>query len=175
MKNPLLIFLISSLLISCANFRPIENSERISLNTIQNINGTYEGTTLMYNLDRSLVFNSLYLDPSYTYTVNLELQDSTFLTAQYFANDSIFNTKKFKIKSFKDGFLNIKNKNTKLVLLPYIFGRIDVQKARLATNHDGQLILDISNFTSGAGLFIIELHAKTNRNTYLIPRAVIKK
>jgi hypothetical protein len=68
-------------------------------------------------------------------------------------NDTVKSqTIKYKFKD--DGFLHLKNRNTIISGIPYIFGGIDVKKVRIALNQNNDLILNDIFDSSGALLLI---------------------
>jgi len=170
MKNIPIILFLSIFLGSCATFKPATEIKYLPNSTLENINGKFDGESLIYSLDRKLLFNTLILDTLKFYKVELNLLSPKRLEAIYYADDIIFDIKSFKVKSKNDDFLYLKNKNTKFVLIPYLLGRIDIQRARLAINEDGDLVFDASTFTNGAGLFVIGLHAKSDGFKFIAKR-----
>lgn len=170
MKLIIKLTILFLLLESCATFKPNSEMKYLSETTLKEISGIYDGKSLMYNLDRNLLRNTLILDNSKLYTVELNLISENELEAKYFEDGILFEKKIFKVVYKNDGYLYLDNKNFKIVLIPYIFGRIDIQRVRISLDKNGDLIFEVSHFSSGAGLLIIELHMKTDRNKYIYKR-----
>jgi hypothetical protein len=72
----------------------------------------------------------------------------------------------FKFKLTNDGFLLIKNRNFRVLGLPYIIGGIDIKKRRLSLEN-GNLVIDEVYHSSGGTLIIFsDSKTWTSRNKY---------
>lgn len=75
-----------------------------------------------------------------------------------------------KMELDEDDYLRIKNKNFKVIMIPYLLGGVDVTKVRMTINERGDLVCDVINHRSGAVLFV----AFANSNTWKF-RLVFKR
>lgn len=183
-KTTLFLFLTSSLLLqSCASFdKNVMNSYKLDKSNVEELNGLYEIVQIDYDsvykkynknlwvrnnfykqIDRKLLKDTLHLDSLKSYKFGLEIIKENKIKVSYIENDTVFRERILKTKLKKDGYLYLKNKNTKCILVPFIAGALDVNKIRLGKNINGNLIFDYSNNRSGAFLFIIFLDSRTRK------------
>lgn len=76
------------------------------------------------------------------------------LSVEFSRNHKKLKSQTFEYKIKKDGLLYIKNRNTIIAGVPYLFGGVDVKKVRLALSTQSDLIINDVNHSSGALLFI---------------------
>jgi len=183
--------LLSSIMHSCATFSSeFQNGGNLNITNINSINGKYEivpiqvDTTkrrfisgrLNYNLIQEFErnpFSAVYVnydEDSTNYIVEFEIKNSKDIEIKFLNNDQVYNSKILKYKLKKDGFLYLKNDNTKSWGVPYLFGVMDINKNRISVNEESNLVLDVANFRGGAMLLIAFLDG--GRTYY---RKVIRK
>ena len=163
---------------SCATFSSeLQNGGNLNTTNINLINGKYEivpiqiDTTkrrfisgrLNYNLIQEFERNPFspvyvnYDEDSTKYVVEFEIKNSKDIEIRFLNNDQVFNSKIITYKLKEDGFLYLKNENTKFWGIPYLFGAMDINKNRISVNKESNLILDVANFRGGAMLLIVFL------------------
>ena len=76
------------------------------------------------------------------------------LRIDFIKKNEIIKSQLIKYKFKKDGFLYLKNRNTIIGGIPYIFGGVDVKKVRIALNQNSDLILN-DIFCSSGALFLV--------------------
>lgn len=167
--------LLSLIMLSCATFSSeFQNGGNLDITNVNSINGKYEivpmqvDTTkrrhisgrLNYNLIQEFERNPFspvyvnYDEDSTKYLVEFEIKNSKDIEIKFLKNDQVYNSKIIKYKLKKDGFLYLKNDNTKLWGVPYLFGAMDINKNRISVNEKSNLVLDVANFRGGAMLLI---------------------
>lgn len=174
MKNIVLIgiFSLSALIFqSCATFNSGFEKGANDFN-ITALNGKYSiipivedsieakywiRNNFFYEIDRSLLRDTLNLDTLNSYQVEIEIINDSRMQVNYIENDIITRTRTIKTKLKDDGFLYLKNKNIGFIWIPFILGALDVNRSRITTDNKGNLIMDVSNFRGGAALLIIFL------------------
>ncbi len=171
------------LLQSCASFdKELLNPHPLNESNISNINGTYKIVSAKYDsiametgnqiwryqnflteIDRKLIKDTLKLDTLKFYSVELKILNSKELKVNYLENGKVFRERIIKTKLKKDGYLYLKNKNIQFLLIPYIFGALDIKKTRLTKSIDGHLVLDVNNHKSGAAMLVMFLNGSTHK------------
>ena len=110
------------------------------------------------------------LDRLKKYHFELKAISSKKIRITYLENGKILQEKVVKTELKKDGYLYLKKKKLKFIGVPYLFGRFDLTKTRLSLDKNKNLILDISNLSSGAALFVVFLNSKTHKYREKIKR-----
>jgi hypothetical protein len=184
MKKMLVLVIVALCLSNCAVFdKNLENSNRLNKSDFNKINGQYHiteigfdsinkvhhsqmwtSTNFLTEIDRKLLKDTLKIDSTKHYKFELEMISKKKLKITYFENDVIFRERILKTKLRKDGYLYLKNKNIGFVLVPYIFGALDVKKTRLTVAQDGSLVFDSYNHRSGAVFVVGFLNGRTWRS-----------
>jgi len=75
-----------------------------------------------------------------------------------------------KWKLHKNGFIRLKNRNFRIIGLPYIFGSYQINKTDLALTENNELILNGTNVDEGAILVILPLGLPASNFTYKFKR-----
>jgi hypothetical protein len=184
MKKQKILYLILILTTSfqnCASFdNSISNPRTLTKNNLADLNGKYEIMYLEFDsiskaykskksihrnfftqIDLKLKKEPNKLDSLKTYHFELNTINPKKIRITYLENGKIFHEKVVKTKLKKDGYLYLKNKKLEFIGVPYLFGRFDLTKTRLTLDENKNLILDISNLSSGAALFVVFLNSKT--------------
>ena len=176
-----------ALLFSSCAFQKDINTNRVTLNTLEGLNGKYSINALnedskvkkywMYNnflneLDRKLLIDTFHIDSNKTYKVKLEVLNKHELKIDYLENDKSIRERILKIRLRKDGYLYLKNKNIGFILVPYLAGALDIKKTRLSTTVDGDLIFDVVNHRSGAFMIIAFLDGRTWKYRKIYPKVI---
>lgn len=172
-----LLFLVTSFgtLSSCATFsKTVENPTRLHRDNFELVNGTcsisstqsdsIEKATgykhwyhhnFLEEIDRKLIKDTLVIDTTSTYAVRLQMKNPKVLKIDYIVNDKVFRERSLKAKITKDGYVKLKNKNTQLLLIPYVFGALDLKRARLTVDEEQNLIFDVGGDLSGGILIVM--------------------
>lgn len=167
----LYLFTIIVVTSSCASFPKDSSIEfQLTKSNITKLNGVFKNEvllnlfdedlderTFLKEIDRKLIKDTLVFTKSWDYKFRLQVLNSRQTQIQYIENNKIIRTRIIRSKIGKDGFLYLKNKNTKFLMLPYIFGALDVKKVRLSINKDKDLVLEAVQHRSGAALLIVFL------------------
>jgi hypothetical protein len=189
-KAHYLILILIIFLQSCASFNSsIPNPKTLTKNNLAELNGKYEMMYLEFDsisnayktqksnyrnffaqVDKNYKKEMIKLDSLNNYYFEIFSISPKKLRIKYLENGKVFNEKILKTELKNDGYLYFKKKNLKFVGLPYIFGRIDLTKTRLTLDENKNLILDISNLSSGAALFVVFLNSKTDRYRKILKR-----
>ncbi len=180
-----LVFLMPLLILqSCASFdKKVINPYPLNKHNVYELNGLYEIVQIDYDsvykkyskkmwgwnnffkeIDRKRIKDTLHLDSLKSYKFELEVLNKNKIKISYIENETVFRERIQKTRLKKDGYLYLKNKNTRFILVPYIAGAIDVKRTRLGKNINGNLIFDYSNHRSGAFLIIAFLNSRTSKN-----------
>ena len=168
---------------SCASFdKNLTNPNPLNRQNLTDLNGTYGIVQLKFDsisknykkqiwtynnffkeIDRKLIKDTLKLDSLNKYYFNLKVISPRKIKFEYIENGNIFKERTLKTRLKKDGYLYLKNKNTKFLLVPYIAGALDVKKTRFSKSENGNLIFDVSKHRSGAVLIVVFLDGRTWR------------
>lgn len=179
----LVLVIVALCLSNCAVFdKNLENSNRLDKSDFNKINGQYHITEIGFDsinkvhhsqmwtannflreIDRKLLKDTLHLDSMKRYKFELKIITDKKLKVTYYENDVVFRERFIKTKLRKDGYLYLKNKNIGFVLVPYIFGVLDVKKTRLTVDEDGNIVFDTYNHKSGAAFVVGFLNGRTWR------------
>tara|TARA_R110000868_G_C10891704_1_gene763661 strand:+ start:1180 stop:1791 length:612 start_codon:yes stop_codon:yes gene_type:complete len=179
-KNAFTLLMLLMLVFGCVTFpKKIEISHYLSKANMNALNGKYnieeiysgptKDTTSSWNFSNSDLghiptfydeFNNgiftklLNRDSSNIYTFTLKILNTKKIEINYFENDIAIarNILRYKLKD--DGYVYLKNKNFKLVGIPYVFGGFSNKRNRLTLNNDNNLLFETSEFRSG-GLFLL--------------------
>jgi hypothetical protein len=129
---------------------------------------SYLNQNFFEEIDRKLMKDTLMLDSLNKYEFILNIVEHNRLKVSYLKDNTTFRERIIKTKLKKDGYLYLKNQNTKFIMIPYLFGAVDIKKVRLIKTKDNNLIFDVSNHRSGAVLFIgfLSLNTYCYRNVY---------
>ena len=109
-------------------------------------------TTLIDNVDK--------------YSLKINVLNTETIEISYLQDSTIFRQLKFKYKLTSNGFLLIKNRNVRVLGIPYILGAIDIKKRRLSLDN-GDLVIDEVYHSSGGTLVIFsDSKTWTSRDKY---------
>ncbi|MDO5969630.1 hypothetical protein Q4Q35_07410 [Flavivirga aquimarina] len=170
MKNTYLIFL-SLLFFSCGVFKNNpENHVKINNANVNNLNGTYSifafdklKTEYPYFDNANNKFYRKYgrgqsdtisFDTISGGKFKIKIIDDRKLQIDFIKKNNIVKSQTIRYKFKNDGFLYVKNRNTIIRGIPYVFGGVDVKKVRIALNQNNDLILNDIFDNSGALLLI---------------------
>lgn len=176
-------------LYSCATFpKTYKNNSPLSTNNLNTLNGQYnfrpqtdQYTDLTYiesdyanerfyrcrKLKGRYCFDTTQIDFVDKYSFRVNILNTEMLEISYFRDTTLFRQLKFKYKLTKDGFLLIKNRNFRLLGLPYVLGAIDIKKRRLSLEN-GNLVIDEVYHSSGGTLILFgDSKTWTSRDRYL--------
>ena len=180
MKNYYFLFL-SFIIISCGVFRDKqENYQRIDSNNIVKLNGTYSiFASKNLNTENSYFSNAnekfyrkygrgktdtIKFDIISEANFKILIKNKNEIKLEFFKNNEIIKTQTLKYKFKEDGFLYVKNKNTLIWGIPFLFGGVDVKKVRIALTKNNNLLINNVYDSSGAYLLIFG-DAKVWENT----------
>jgi hypothetical protein len=170
MKKYCFIFL-SILFLSCGVFKDRkENFKKIDITNVNMLNGTYSVFANNKSKTKHPYFDNANEKFYRKYgrgekdTINfdsisggkfkLNVIDNEKLKIDFIKNEKIIKSQTLKYKFKNDGFVYLKNRNTLIAGIPYIFGGIDVKKIRIALNQNNELIINDIFDSSGALLLI---------------------
>jgi hypothetical protein len=170
MKN-LYLILLSSLFMSCGVFKnKPKNLVEINSDNASNLNGTYSvfafdklNTEYPYYHNANNKFYRKYgrgesdtisFDTISGGRFKIKIINDQKLQIDFLKKNDTVKSQTIKYKFKDDGFLHLKNRNTIISGIPYIFGGIDVKKVRIALNQNNDLILNDIFDSSGALLLI---------------------
>ncbi|MBL85666.1 MAG: hypothetical protein CMO82_03285 [Winogradskyella sp.] len=165
---------------SCASFdKEFVNPNPLKTQNLHNLEGTYDIANIVFDsiknekvsyfnthanffkeIDRKLIKDTLGLNNTNDYKFELKVLNPKKIKISYLKNGEIIRERDIKTKLKKDGFLYLSNKNLQFLGVPYIFGAFDIKKVRLTLSKNNDLIFDVSNIRSGAGLLIVFLTYK---------------
>lgn len=168
----LLFVILVFILQSCINFSESYTNLQLSADrNLYSINGQYKIKPLKSNsgdtiyLDFNNAFEKFYrgkgrgsrdtlkIDDTDRYSFKISVYDRDRIEVIYFKDSIQFKNFYIRYKFKKDGFMYLKNKNTKIMGVPYLFGGIDIKKLRLSVI-DNNLLVEEVYHSSGAVLFI---------------------
>lgn len=178
MGSKILKIIILVLLVqSCATFqKDVTNPGFLTESSLDKLNGKYEATNINFDsikkkrwehnnflreIDRKLLKDTLKLDTLKRYHFELKCLNHKSIKISYLENDKVFRERTLKGKFKKDGYFYLKNKNTGFLLIPYLFGAIDIKRTRIILSTNENLIFDASNHRSGAALLFVFLDGRT--------------
>ncbi|RST28285.1 hypothetical protein [Chryseobacterium lacus] len=102
--------------------------------------------------------------------LEIKVNDKKYLTISLIHDiDSTKIERTYKYTVENNSYL-LKNKNTKPLLIPYIFGSLDTKKLYLSIDADNNLIINTVESRSGAVLLIGFLDWKTTQKKYVYNR-----
>jgi len=178
MNKILCIIFLLILCVGCVTFnKTLQNPNPLNSKNVKGINGkytivakndslnSYNQSIWIYNnflseIDRKVIFNVPKLDSTKTYFFNLEVLNDNKINMIFFENEQIIRNKTLSYKLENDGYLYLKNKNIRPILIPYIAGSIDINKTRLTLDENSNLIFDSTNYRSGAFAIVAFLGGK---------------
>lgn len=111
-------------------------------------------SSLLLSLDRSLNTNNIDYGILNHYTFSIQVFDNKRVSIKCLQGGRCLKTYDLEVQLKSDGFLYLKNRNVRPILIPFICGAIDVTKLRFSRDSEGDLIVDKTNHRSGAFLFI---------------------
>ena len=82
------------------------------------------------------------------------IKNAKEINLQFEQNNKILKSQTLEYIIKDDGYLYIKNRNTIVKGIPYIFGGVDIRKVRIALSENGDLIINDIFASSGALLLI---------------------
>ncbi|WP_426432129.1 hypothetical protein ACPX19_06150 [Winogradskyella sp. HB-48] len=176
----ILPLLFAILFQNCASFdKEFVNPNPLKTQNLHKIEGTYDIANIVFDsiknkkipyfnthtnffkeIDRKLIKDTLGLNNANDYKFELKILSQKKIKISYLKNGEIIRERDIKTKLKKDGFLYLSNKNLQFLGVPYIFGAFDIKKTRLTLSKNNNLIFDVSNTRSGAGLLIVFLTYK---------------
>lgn len=175
------LILFSILFLSCGSFKDKqENFQKINENNVTILNGNYsvfkknKSSEYYYsdNLNEKFyrkygrgVRDTINFDTISGGILKISIINKRKLKLDFIKNDKTVKNQILRYKFKNDGFLYIKNRNTLIGGLPYIYGGIDVKKVRIALNENNDLLLNEFFNSSGAFLLIFgdaKVWEKTN-------------
>ncbi len=152
------------------------STNKISESEISKINGIYEANNTGNNeeyakhynfislINRKLIKDTLWQKPIFHYKFKIEVLDKKYMEISVVNElNKVINKKKYNYKR-KEDYLLLKNKNTQLLLIPYLAGALDVTKLKIKSNEDRNLNIQINEHRSG-GLFMIPMSWSNNTKT----------
>lgn len=161
------ICLTSLFMVGCGSISDYQGAygSVIALNAsnVEKLNGTY--TNFPVTQDSSLSYQSLShnlnwrenkkgQDTLQISEVKIQIMDEEYLDLSYLDKQKVVYTKRIKYRLQKNGFVFLKNKNLRVIGIPYILGEYDVNKFELGLNANEDLI--INGFTrEGGGVLIV--------------------
>ncbi len=146
---------------SCASYdKSVENPSFLNKTNYKKLNGTYQANTkkdsfrfstgdwyvydynFLHEIDRKLWKDTLGLDTVSEYSFRLEARSQKSLRVLYLKNDSVFRERNLKTRLTNKGYIQLKNKNLKIIGLPGIAGGYDQKRIRLTVNDNNDLVID---------------------------------
>ncbi|REG88753.1 hypothetical protein [Flavobacterium aquicola] len=164
------LILFSILFLSCGSFKDKqENFQKINENNVTILNGIY--TVFAKNKSNKYYYfdnlnekfyrkygrgerDTINFDTITGGSLKISILSERELNLDFIKNDKTLKSQRLKYKFKKDGFLYIKNRNTLISGIPFIFGGVDVRKVRIALNENNDLLLNDVFDSSGAFLLI---------------------
>ncbi|WP_196896044.1 hypothetical protein [Aureivirga marina] len=170
MKYFYLIFM-SFLLISCAKFKKLPtNYKKIDRTNIASLNGEYSifaknqlatKSPYFHNANNKFyrkagrgISDTIHFDSISGGIFKINVLNKEKVKFEFIKKGKIVRSQTLKYKLKKDGFMHIKNRNTILIGVPYIFGGVDHRKVRIALDTNNNLILNDIFDSSGSLLLI---------------------
>ncbi|MEE1945364.1 hypothetical protein VRU48_09605 [Pedobacter sp. KR3-3] len=181
---PFLAALIAIVLCSACSFQKnLTNPNPLTSGNLTTLNGKYDivslenvsspkphrlGENFLQEIDRKLLKDTLAFDSTKKYGFELQVLTGKRLKINYLEDGKVARERILKTKLKSDGYLYLKNKNVGFVIVPYVFGALDVKKTRLTKTATGDLVFDVTNHVSGAIMLIGFLDGRTwkYRNVY---------
>jgi len=181
----LYLILLSSLFLSCGVFKnKPKNIVKVNSENANKLNGTYSvfafdklkseypyfdnANNKFYRKYGRGQRDTISFDTISGGRFKIKIIDNRKLQIDFIKKDDIVRSQTIEYKFKDDGFLYIKNRNTIIRGIPYIFGGVDVRKVRIALNQNNDLILN-DIFDSSSALLLIFGDAKVweETNIYL--------
>jgi hypothetical protein len=170
---------------SCVAFpRNLEINPTLTATNLTEVNGKYkvraekdtlvDGRQINYNNAFQKFYRGRYVNSIDTikvgnldeYTFGIDLIDNRLIGITYYKGNTSFKKFNLKYKLKDDGYIYIKNKNLKILGIPYIIGSYESKKIRLTTI-DNYLIIEEVEDSSGAILLILGgSRTSTSANKY---------
>jgi len=100
--------------------------------------------------------HELKIDTLKRYSFTLKVINKKKLKIEYYENDSILNENTVKYTLKKDGYLYLKNINSEIVGIPYLFGEFTKKRRRITLDEVNNLIYETSELSSGGFFFVLE-------------------
>ena len=169
---------------SCATFdKGVANPHHLTSSNISNLDGTYNNDFIgsdslegyfthrdnfLSEIDRKLFRDTLYLffDSTKTYQFELKVIDASKIRVSYLENNLVMRVRDIEGKLKSDGYFYLKNKNVGCVMIPYLFGAINIHRMRITVDQNGDLVVDVAHHNSGAILLIVGWANWKHRNIY---------
>ena len=173
MNKILSIIILTILCTGCVTFdKTLQNSNPLNIENVREINGKYAivakndslnnynqsnwiNNNFLSEIDRKVVFNIPKLDSTKIYFFDLEILNDKKISINFLENEQIIRNETLRYKLENDGYLYLKNKNVRPLLIPYIAGSIDISKTRLTLDKNSNLIFDSTNHRSGGFAIVI--------------------
>jgi len=182
----LYLILLSSLFMSCGVFKTKpKNIVKLNSENANKLNGTYSVFALdklkseypYYHNANNKFYRKYGRGQSDTISFDtitggrfkIKIIDKQNLQIDFLKENDTIKSQKIEYKFKTDGFLYLKNRNTIISGIPYLFGGVDVKKVRIALNHNDDLILN-DIFDSSGALLLIFGDAKVWEETNIYER-----
>ena len=169
---------------SCGVFRDKhENYQRINAGNVAILNGNYSifafkepdekypfydnaNEKFYRNYGRG-VADTLKFDSLSSGNFKISVLNKDEINFKFIKNKKVVRNQTLKYKIKDDGFLYIKNRNTTIKGVPFLFGGVDVRKVRIALNPNKDLLINDVFDSSGAILLIFgDAKVWESSNTY---------
>lgn len=165
--NLILLFLF---FVSCGPFRDKqENYQKITPTNVTNLNGNYSVFAMepnkinpyynnanekFYRKYGRGVTDTIKFDSISGGNFKISILNEKEINFEFIKSNKTLRNQKFKYKIKDDGFLYIKNRNTIIAGIPFLFGGVDVKKVRISLSENNNLLLNDVFDSSGAALLI---------------------
>lgn len=181
----LYLVLFSILSVGCAGFKNIpSNYKHIDANNVKTINGEYsifakskeiqQRDTCFDNANEKFYRkpgrgerDTVRFDSLNGGRFKINVVSKNEVTIEFFLQEKVIKSQTLHYKLKKDGFLYVKNRNTIITGIPFLFGGVDHRKVRIALSQNDDLIINDVFDSSGALLLIFgDRKVWENTNTY---------
>jgi hypothetical protein len=157
---------------SCATFqKSTVNQQKLTENHLKRINGLYKirAESDSFTVNSDVIYHNAFekfyrgkgrssKDTTHivdldNYSFEIRLLGNKQIEITYLKDKVSFRKYTLKYKLKDDGYVYLKNKNFKMIGIPYLIGGIDIKKLRL-TSIDNYLLIEEVYHSSGATLLI---------------------
>lgn len=168
----------------CGSFKKTPHAfERVYTKDIHRINGVYRLVPMQVNPGSSQLANhkfyreygrnvrdTLQLDTTKQHSFRVKVLNKKFLRIAILEDTVVLRIKKlaYRLKN-NDGFVYIKNENTKVSGIPYVFGGVDIRKVRITLDASANLVLQ-EYYRDAGGLLLVLGGAKTSEGIFVYER-----
>lgn len=157
------------MLVSCNSISKVSHAKGKESFDIAGIyqNNTDNRKNIVDLLDRKLLKDTLYNKNIQTFNrFSIEQIDRENLEISLYQGEERKIVTRYKYKKYNASFL-LKNKNTKTLGVPFLFGRFDVKKLYLSKNLENNLQINVIEQRAGAALLIVFLDWTTNSRSII--------